>query len=156
MYGEGLGVEALFNHRYGAVEVGAHPVHLINEADTGYAVSIRLPPYRFGLSLNSGDGVKNDHSAIQHPEAPLYLGGKVHMPRRVNNIDAVFLPVTGSGCRGDGNTPPPFFFHPVHHRRAFIYIANLIGAAGMIEYPFGDGGLTGIYMGDNGNITYSF
>jgi hypothetical protein len=33
-----------------------------------------------------------------------------------------------------------------------MHLAHLIGLAGIIEYPLGDGSLTGINMGDNAYV----
>jgi hypothetical protein len=43
------------------------------------------------------------HAAIQHSQAPFYLGGEVHMAWRINDIDATVFPIAGSGGGSDGN-----------------------------------------------------
>ncbi|MBA7567338.1 hypothetical protein ES708_09048 [subsurface metagenome] len=154
LHQQGLSPQHLFNHRNGALEISPHPVHLIDETDTGNFISIRLVPYRLRLRLDTGHGIEDHHPTIQHPQAALHLGGKVHMPRGIDDVDAVLLPVAGGRRRRDGNAPLLLLLHPVHHRRALIHLADFIGTTSVIEYALGDGGLTRVNVSDNSNIAY--
>ena len=44
--------------------------------------------------------------------------------------------------------------HPVHNSRTLMHLAELIRAAGVVEDPFGYGGLTGIDVGDDADVPY--
>ena len=134
------------------MKVGADPVHLIDKADARHLISVRLPPDRLGLRLDAGDAVKYHQSPVEHPEAAFHLGGKVNVPRGIDDIDTMITPVAGGRRRGNGDTALPLLLHPVHDGGAFVYLTDFIGASGIIEYPLGDGCLTGIDMSDNAYV----
>jgi hypothetical protein len=69
------------DHVHAAVELGAHPVHLVDEADPRYAVPVSLPPDGFRLRLDAGHGVEDRDRAVEHPQRALHLDGEVHVPR---------------------------------------------------------------------------
>ena len=81
------GAEALANRVDSALEVGAHLVHLIDEANAGHAVIVGLAPDGFRLRLDPVYGVEDGDCSIEHTQRALYLGGEIHVPRRVNDID---------------------------------------------------------------------
>ena len=74
------------------------------------------------------------------------------MAGRVDDVDLVVAPVGGGGGGGDGDAPFFFLGHPVHSRGAFVHAANLADASGQIEGPFGNGGFTGVDVGDESDI----
>ena len=88
----GLDAQAVLDHLDVAPEVGARAVELVDEADARHAVAVRLPPDRLGLRLDAGDTVEDDHRAVEHPQAALHLDGEVHVPGRIDNVDAVIVP----------------------------------------------------------------
>ncbi len=152
LYGQGTCAQPLPDHVHGAMEIGTNAVHLINEANPGNAIAIRLSPDRLRLGLNASHRIEYHDAPIEDPKAPLHLSGEVHMPRSIDNVDAMVQPMAGSSGRGNGDPPFPFLSHPVHHRGAIIHIAQLIGATGIVENPLGKGCLTCIDMGDDSNI----
>jgi hypothetical protein len=62
----GLGAEPVDDHLDAAEEIGAHAVHLVDEADAGHAVLVGLPPHRLRLRLDAGDAVEHRHGAVEH------------------------------------------------------------------------------------------
>jgi len=72
------------------------------------------------------------------------------MSRGVYNIDLVVIaPVFPECCCGSrGNGYPPFLLlnHPVHLGIAIVYLPQPVGTSGKEQYPFGCGGLSGINM----------
>src|SRR4030043_179946 len=69
LYGEGGCLEPGFNHGNGAGEAGADAVHLVDVTDAGHLVSISLPPYGLRLRFDAGNGIEDNHAAIEDPEA---------------------------------------------------------------------------------------
>ena len=114
---------------YGALEIGSQPVHLVDEADTGYVVAVCLSPYRLGLRLNARDGVEDDNTAVQNSKTALDLSCEVHVPRGVYDIYGVAVPVAGRRRRRDCDAPLPLLSHPVQSGRALVHTANLVYAA---------------------------
>src|SRR5439155_27184652 len=98
---QGVRVEALLHHPHGAAEVGAGAVHLVDEADPGHSVPVRLAPYRLGLRFDAGYGVEHADRAVEHAKRPLHPDGEVDVAARVDDVDPVALPVCGGGRRGD-------------------------------------------------------
>ena len=83
------GVEAVLDHLHAAVEVGAGPVHLVDEAHPGHGVLVGLPPHRLGLGLDPGHRVENGHGSVEHPKGALDLDGEVDVAGGVDDVDAV-------------------------------------------------------------------
>jgi hypothetical protein len=95
--GTGFDAQAVADHVDVAPEVGAGPVELVDEADARHAVAVGLAPDRLGLGLDAGDAVEHDHRAIEHPQAALHLDGEVHVPGRIDDVDAMVVPEAGRG-----------------------------------------------------------
>ena len=129
-----------------------HPVHLVHKADARHIVGIRLPPHRFRLRLHPGHGVQHHNAAVQHPQAAFHLGGKVHMTRRVNDIDLMVVPGGGGGGGGNRNAPFLLLGHPVHRRGAFVNAAHLADAARQVKRPLGYGSLAGVNVGNKPDV----
>src|SRR2546430_2135185 len=148
--------EPLTDHLEALVEVGAHAVHLVDEDDARHAVAVRLAPYRFGLGLDAAYRVEQGHGAVEHPERALHLHREVHVPRGVDDVDAVLLgparPEAGGG--GGGNRDPPLLLllHPVHRGRSLVHLAQLVGAARVVEDPLGRSRLPGIDVGHDADV----
>ena len=75
------------------------------------------------------------------------------MPRSVNDVDDVVIPHTGCGGRGDGDASLLFLFHPVHSCGAVMDFADFVVHSGVIEDAFGCGGLSGVDVGHDANIS---
>src|SRR3546814_17645005 len=93
-------------------EVGADPVHLVDEADPRNLVLVGLPPHRLGLRLDAGDRVEHRDGAVEDPQRTLDLDGEVHVAGRVEKVDALAEQIAGSdGGRASDAThrilPPP-------------------------------------------------
>src|SRR5439155_27303457 len=101
--GYGAGIEAFADGIDGMFEIGAHLVHLVDEANSRDAVFIGLPPYGFRLRLDAMHGVENGDSAIEHAQRSLHFCGKVHVARRIDDIDAEVAPYTSRRRGGNGD-----------------------------------------------------
>ena len=54
--------------RIDMIEIRAHAIHLVHEANARNAVLVRLPPNRFRLRLHARHGIKHAHRAVQHAQ----------------------------------------------------------------------------------------
>ena len=138
----------------GVVKIRAHAVHLIDEADARNAVLVGLAPHRFRLRLHARHGVEHRHRAVQHAQAALHFGREIHVARRIDNVDGDVAPLAGGGGRRDGDAALLLLLHPVHDGRAFMHLADLVGAAGVIEDALGSGGFTGIDVGHDADVPH--
>ena len=134
-------------------KVAAQAVHFVDEGQAGNMVAVGLVPDGFRLRLNAADGAENGHHAVENPQAPLHFNGKVNVSRRINNGDRMLFPAAGGGGGGNGNAPLLLLLHPVHQRRAVMNLPDFMGQAGAVKDPLGDGGLAGVNMGGNADIS---
>ena len=135
-----------------APEVGARPVELVDEADARHAVAVGLAPDGLGLRLDAGHAVEDDHRAVEHPQAALHLHGEVHVPGRIDDVDAMLVPEAGRGRGRDGDAPLLLLGHPVHRGRALVDLAELVDLLRVEEDPLGDGRLAGVDVRDDPDV----
>ena len=146
-YGQGLGPQLVAHLLQHGAEVGPHAVHLVDKGDLGHPVAVGLVPHRLGLGLHPAHRAEHRDDPVQHPKAALHLDGEVHVPRGVDDVQGVALPLAGGGRAGDGDAPLLLLGHPVHDRGALVHLAYLVGAAGVVEHPLGEGGLARVDVG---------
>ena len=146
-----------------AQKIGADPVHLVDEGDPRNMVFVGLPPDRFRLRLHPADGVVDHHGAVEHAHRALHFDREVHVAGGVDDIDAVFgkvaghaFPEGGGGGRGDGDAALLLLLHPVHGGGAIVHFANLVIDARIEQDALGGGGLAGVDMGADADITVAF
>ena len=133
------------DHRLHALrEVGADAVHLVDVGDARDVVLVGLAPDRLGLRLDTGNGVEQGDGAVEHAQRALDLDREVDVARRVDDVDAVALPLTRGGSGGDGDAALLLLLHPVHHGRALVHLADLVGPAGVVEDALGRRRLAGV------------
>jgi len=63
------------------------------------------------------------------------------------------VPLAACGCRLDGNAAFLFLFHEVGRGRAIVDLTDLMDFAGELKDTFCGGGLTGIDVGENTDIS---
>ena len=112
-------------------EVRADAVHLVDVGDARHAVLVGLAPDGLRLRLHAGDRVEQRDGAVEHAQRALHLDGEVHVAGRVDDVDAVVVPLGGGGGRGDRDAALLLLLHPVHGGRALVDLAHLVGAAGV-------------------------
>ncbi len=136
----------------GPVEVGARPVHLVDERDSRHAVPVRLPPHRLALRLDPGDGVEHGDRPVEDAQGALDLVGEVDVPGGVDEVDAVAVPGTADGGGEDGDAAVAFLRVEVGDGGAVVHLAPLVGGARRIQDPLGDGGLAGVDVGEDAEV----
>ncbi len=158
--GAGICTEHILHLAYNLEEVGAGTVHLVNVAQTGHVVFVGLTPHGLRLGLNAAYGAEGSHSTVEHTERALYLNGKVHVPRSVNQVDFVFvagiLPEGSGGGGGDCDTTLLLLLHPVHGGGAVMNLTDLVGKAGVEENTLRRCGLAGIDVGHDTEVARIF
>ena len=148
----GSGAQPLADHVHAAPEVGASAIELVDEADPGYAVAVGLPPDGLRLGFHAGDAVEHDDRAVEHAQAPLDLHRKVHVPGRIDDVDAMIAPEGGCRRGRDGDAPLLLLGHPVHRRRAVMDLAGLVDLLGVEEDPFSNCRLARVDVGDDADV----
>ncbi len=144
--------EAVDHRLDGGEEVGADAVHLVHERDARHGVVVGLAPDRLGLRLDAGDRVEDGDRAVEDAEAALHLDRKVHVPGRIDDVDAEVAPERRRGSRRDRDAALLLLLHPVHRRGALVNLAHLVSAAGVVEDPLGRRGLARVDVGHDPDV----
>ena len=154
--GHGGGGEALLHRVDGVEEVRTHAVELVDEGDAGDVVLCSLTPHGLGLGLDAGDGVEHGDGTVKDAQAALDLGREVNVARGVDDLDDVILPEARGSRRGDGYAALLLLDHPVHGGSTVVDLTDLVGLAGVVENALGSGGLTGIDVGHDADVSQVF
>ena len=136
--------EAVDHRLHALVEVRADAVHLVDVGDARDVVLVGLAPDGLGLRLDAGDRVEQRDRAVEHAQRALDLDGEVDVAGRVDDVDAVVVPLAGGRGRGDRDAALLLLLHPVHRRGALVDLADLVGAAGVVEDALGRRRLAGV------------
>src|SRR5512138_2735299 len=107
-------------------EVRADAVHLVDEADAGDLVLVRLPPDRLGLGLHALHRVEHRAGAVEDAERPLHLDGEVDVAGGVDDVQPVIAPEGGGRGGRDGDAALALLLHPVHDGGALMDLADLV------------------------------
>ncbi len=148
-----VGGQDVFHLINNAVEVSAQAVQLVYEDDTSNFGFVRIAPVGFGLRLNATGTTEYANAAIQYFQGAVYFNGEINVSRGVNNVQAVLVPLTSNSSRLNGNTTLSFLFHEVSSRFAIVYFTGLVDLAGELQDTLSGGGLTGINVGEDTNVS---
>ena len=148
------------DHVEHVVEIGAHDVHLIDVDHAGDFIVIRLAPDSLRLRLHAALGAHDGNRAVQHAQGALHLHGEVHVAWGVDDVQTGLgelvlspLPVAGGGGRGDGDAALLLLSHPVHGGGAVMGLTDLIVDAGVVQDALGGGGLAGVDVGHDADVS---
>ena len=158
--GNGGGTELLLDFLDTGEEVGADPVHLVHVGDLRHAVLVCLTPDGLALGLDASDRAESGHRAVQDAQGTFHFHREVDVAGSVDQVDligiSVVVPERRRRGRGDGDAPLLFLDHPVHRGRTFVDLTDLVGLSGVVEDALGRGGLTGIDVGHDADVTGVF
>src|ERR1700761_8966646 len=125
--------QTIHDRRGRILKVRARLVHLVDEANARNLVLIGLPPHRLRLRLNALHRVERRARAVQHAQRALHLGREVHVPRRVDDVDADAIPGAGRRSRRNRDAALLLLLHPVHRRGALVHLADTVRDARIEE-----------------------
>ncbi len=148
----GVGAEPVDHRLHTALEVGADAIHLVDVGDPRDVVLVGLAPHGLRLRLDAGDGVEQRDRPVEHAQRALDLDGEVDVPGRVDDVDAVVLPLRGGGGRGDRDAALLLLFHPIHRGGAVVDLADLVGAPRVVEDALGRGRLARVDVGHDPDV----
>ena len=152
----GIALEPLMHHVQHTVEIRAGDVHLVDVDHPGNMIVVGLSPDGFRLGFHAALGAQDRHAAVKHSQGAFDLGGKVHMARGVNDVDARVPPMAGGGGRGDGDAALLLLLHPVHRGSAFMGLTELVVDARVEQDAFRRGRLSGVDMSHDADISRFF
>ena len=139
-----------------AEEIGPFPVELVDQRNPWHAVFVGLSPDCFALGLDPLPGGKNHDRPVEHPQAPLHLGGEIDMPGRVDQVHRDILPAKRHR-RGIDRDPPLLLLRiEVGDRGAAIHVAEPMTRLREKQQPLGERGLARIDVGDDPDVANRF
>ncbi len=146
------GVEAVPDHLDALGEVGAGPVHLVDEADPRHFVLVGLAPHRFGLRLHASYRIEDSHRPVEDPQGALHFHCEVDVSRGIDDVDGGVVPQTGGCRRRNGDSTLLFLDHPVHGGGTLVHFTDLVVLPGVVEDALGCRRLSGINMSHDPDI----
>jgi len=147
-----VGAEPLADRPHRHLEIGADAVHLVDEGDPRDRVLVGLPPDGLRLRLDAGDRVEDGDRAVEDAQRALDLDREVDVAGRVDDVDAVVVPLARGRGRGDRDAALLLLLHPVHDGSALVDLAHLVGAARVVEDPLGRRRLARVDVGHDPDI----
>src|SRR4029077_9055041 len=81
------------------------------------------------------------------------LYSEIHVPGRIDDVDAVIVPEAGRGRGGDGDAALLLLRHPVHRGRALMDLAELVDLLRVEEDPLGHGRLARVDVGNDPDVS---
>ena len=139
-----LRTQAVDHGLHGGEEIGADPIHLVDEGDARHLVLVGLAPHCLGLRLYAGNGVEHGDGAVEDAQRALDLDREVHVPGRIDDVDTEITPERRRRGRRDRDAALLLLRHPVHRRGALVHLAHLVGASRVVEDPLGRRRLAGV------------
>ena len=137
--------------------IGTDPVALIYKGQPGDLVAFKLPVYGQSLGLDAAHGAEDQDRSVQDPEGTLDFYGKIHVSRRVDDIERMVLPMHICGSRGNGNASLPFQFHGIHGSADTVFSPDFMNGIDLIaieQDPLGQGSFTRIDVGADTYISH--
>ena len=74
------------------------------------------------------------------------------MPRGIDKIDAMIVPLACRTGRHDGNAAFLLFGHEIHSGCAVMHLAHAVDFAAVKQHAFGQGGLACVDMGYDADV----
>ena len=154
--GEGVSPEPLAHHTKDTLEVGADPIHLVDQRNPRDCISIRLAPYSLGLGLHAAHATEHGHGSVKDTKRALDLRSEVNVPGSVDHVDPILRatapPVTGRSCRRDCDAALLLLLHPVHVGGTLMHFTHPVEASRVVEDALSRSGLAGINVRHDANI----
>jgi hypothetical protein len=108
-----------------------------------------LTPNGFGLRFDAGFRIQHGDRAVKNTQRAFDFDREVDVPRGIDDIDPVALPLCGGRSRSDGNSAFLFLSHPVHGRRAVVDLTDFVGLPGIKENTLRRRRFPGVDMSHN-------
>ena len=151
-----IGLQTLVHHLDDVEKVCTGYVHLVDISHARNIVLLSLAPDRLGLGLDAAAGSQDCNSTVKDAQGALNFHRKVHVTRRINDVDTMILPMAGRSSGRNRNAALLLLNHPVHGGSTIMNLTNLVGNTGVEEDTLSSGRLTGINVSHDTDITSFF
>ena len=140
--GNGVGLQSVFHHLYGVVEVSAVDIHFVYVRDTRNVIFVRLTPYRFGLRFNAALGAESRHGSVENSQRSFNFDGEVNVSRSIDDVNSVAFPETSGSGRTNRYTSFLFLYHEVHRCGSVVNFAEFMSLSRVEKNTLGRSSLT--------------
>ena len=137
---------------HGAGVLGADAVDLVHEQQGGDAEAPQGPQQQAGLGLHALDGRDHQHGPVEHAQHPLHLGDEVGVAGGVDQVDGDVADHERHHGGLDGDAALAFQGQGVGLGAAVVDAADLVDDPGGEQQPLGEGGLTGVDVGQDPQV----
>ena len=137
LHGNAPGSEGFFHVVDGPEEVGPFTVHLADKGNSRYLELVGPLPDLFSLDLDTGDGGKNDHSAVKGSHAGAGVSNEISVTGGIDNVDRIAVPFAMVKGRGDGYLALDLLRLEVHGRGSVVNPTQAVDHPGVKEDRFG-------------------
>jgi hypothetical protein len=124
----------------------AAPVDLVDEHHGRDASPLQRPHQDAGLRLHALHGRDHQDGAVEHAQRAFHLGDEVGVAGRVDQVDGDAFDRERRDRGLDRDAALSLQRQRVGLGGAVIDAADLVDDPGRVQQPFGQGGLTGVYM----------
>jgi hypothetical protein len=146
-------VQTLVDFIEGRFEIGALPVHFVDERQPRHFVPICLAPDCFALGFDAFAGAEHHHCSVQNTQATLDLGREIHVAWRIEQIDVDVFPIERHTGRVDRDPAILFLGIRIGLGGAHVDHAHSVFRTAVEQHSLGDGRFPGIDMSDDPDIS---
>ena len=154
LHQHGVAAELLLELLHDRLGIRPGAVHLVDERQPRHVVPLHLAVDGDRLRLHAAHRAQHQHRAVQHAQAPLHLDGEVDVPRRVDQVDLVVVPLDRGGGAGDRDAALALQVHVVHGGAVAVAadVFDLVDAAGVEQNPLAQGRLARVDVGGDADV----
>ena len=105
------------------------------------------------MRLHAGHALDDEDRAVEHAQAAVHLDVEIDVAGRVDDVDAVVLPLARDGGGGDRDATLALLVHVVGRGVAVMHLADAVRHAGIVQDTLGRRRLARIDVGSDADVT---
>ena len=134
-------------------KVRADAVELVNKYDARNFGVIRITPVGLRLRLDAARATKYADATIEHLERTIHLDREVDVPRGINDVQSMIVPVAAGRGRLNRNAAFLFLLHEIRRCSAIVNLTDLVDLACEFKDALRGRGLARVNVGKNADIS---
>lgn len=115
---------------------------------------VRLPPHGHRLRFDTGGAVQDDHRTVDCSQRLLHFHSEINVPRGIEQIDTVVLPVETDGSATDGYSSLAFLLQKIGNGGTVVYLSQSVRPTGVIQHALRGRRFTRIDVRQYAHISY--
>ena len=142
------------NLRQHTPRIRALAVCFVQEKQRGDRLLLQRVKESLRVGLHALHRADHHHRRVQRPQGALHLGGEIHMPGGVDQVDAHIPPGQADAGGLHGNAPALLHRQIVGMGRARVNASGPANCPGMHQQLLGKGGFPRVHVGKNADIAH--